>query len=45
MKICHPSIGKNRLYTILMHTDTDNTDLFNRQKNEYKQYRAYLRNK
>ena len=26
-----------------MHTDTDNTDLFNRQKDEYKQYRAYLR--
>ena len=26
-----------------MHTDTDNTDLFNRRKDEYKQYRAYLR--
>ena len=28
-----------------MHTDTDNTDLFNRRKDEYKQYRAYLRKK
>ena len=26
-----------------MHTDTNNTDLFNRRKDEYKQYRAYLR--
>ena len=26
-----------------MHTDTDNTDLFNRRKDEYKQYRVYLR--
>ena len=26
-----------------MHTDTDNTDLFNRRKDEHKQYRAYLR--
>ena len=34
---------KNRLYKILMHTDTDNSDLFNRQKDEYKQYRTYLR--
>ena len=34
---------KNRLYKILVHTDTDNTDLFNRRKDEYKQYRAYLR--
>ena len=33
---------KNRLYIILMHTDTDNTDLFNRHKDEYKQYRVYL---
>ena len=34
---------KNRLYKTLVHTDTDNTDLFNRRKDEYKQYRAYLR--
>ena len=34
---------KNRLCKILMHTDTDNTDLFNRRNDEYKQYRAYLR--
>ena len=33
---------KNRLYKTLVHTDTDNTDLFNRRKDEYKQYRAYL---
>ena len=26
-----------------MHTNTDNTDLFNRRKDEYKHYRAYLR--
>ena len=26
-----------------MHTDTDNAHLFNRRKDEYKQYRAYLR--
>ena len=37
------SIQKNRLYKTLMHTNTDNTDLFNRRKDEYKQYRAYLR--
>ena len=34
---------KNRLYKTLMHTDTDNTDLFNRRKDEYKQYRAHFR--
>ena len=34
---------KNRLYKTLVHTDTDNTDLFNRRNDEYKQYRVYLR--
>ena len=43
MKFCNTSIRKNRLYKTLMHTDTDNTDLFNRGKDEYKQYGAYLR--
>ena len=45
MKFCNPWINqKNRLHKTLMHTDdTDNTGLLNRRKDEYKQYRAYLR--
>ena len=33
---------KNRLYEMLMQTDTDHTDLFNRKIDKYKHHRAYL---
>ena len=34
---------KNRLYKTLVHTDTDNTDLFKRRKDEYKHCRKQIR--
>ena len=34
---------KDRLYKILMQTDTDDVELFNRRKEEFKLYRTHLR--
>ena len=41
--ILNSIITKDRLYKILMQTDTDDVELFNRCKEEFKLYRTNLR--
>ena len=41
--ILHSINTKDRLYKILMQTDTDDVELFNRRKEEFKMYSTNLR--